>query len=172
MDALIADDPKLYDQYAVRDAEISAKHVSEMLKFQREHGLGSLPVPTLGSLAVKYLLKFWKDEGISADAVNGATVKNLGKGYVQDSGKWFTRKEVQHHPHYEQWEALAKHCYHGGRNECFSAGPTAPDEGPWTEFDLNGAYTTAMSTIQMLDYDKSLEVNSAFVMTPPSGLGG
>ena len=33
MDWLLADNPDHYEKYAIRDAEISARHVEEMLRF-------------------------------------------------------------------------------------------------------------------------------------------
>jgi hypothetical protein len=76
MDQLLADDPDLYESYAIRDAEISARHVVGMLNFvANELGLPTKKVrPTLGSIAVQYLLEFWKRNGIDVDAVNGVEV--------------------------------------------------------------------------------------------------
>src|SRR5205823_2493645 len=122
MDALLEDDPHLYEQYAMRDAEISARYVKWMLRFQEQNGLsGSEPAITIPNLALQYLLKFWRETGTAPEEVNGITV-SVDKSYVQHSNKpegrrWYSKKIKTPHLKYEQWEGLAKRCYHGGRNE-------------------------------------------------------
>lgn len=50
-------------------------------------------------------------------------------------------------------EALATECYHGGRNEAYTFGPTDFGDGFMTDIDLSGAYSTAMAAIRMPDWD-------------------
>jgi hypothetical protein len=71
MDWLLADDPVLFERYAVRDAEICAHHVDEMLKFAADElGLSAdVPSPTLGSLAVDHLLNIWERFGLEVDII-------------------------------------------------------------------------------------------------------
>ena len=45
---------------------------------------------------------------------------------------------------------MAIRCYHGGRNECFLFG--AFDE-VFTDYDLEGAYSTALAAVVEPDYD-------------------
>jgi hypothetical protein len=52
MDQLLADDPGLFERYAIRDAEISARHAQQVWRFANDElGLGlAKPPVTLGSL--------------------------------------------------------------------------------------------------------------------------
>jgi hypothetical protein len=176
MDWLLADNPGHYEEYAIRDAEISARHVEEMLRFaQVELGLElrTLPV-TLGSLAVKYLEKRWEIEGIDPGAVNGYKLLKM-RGFNRNAGKgYLTQENRRYGPRYKLHKALAESCFHGGRNECFWYGPTSemsPDlyapfvegwegeewHGPilFREFDLAAAYATALASLRIPDYDKA-----------------
>ena len=48
------------------------------------------------------------------------------------------------------FEPLAIDCYHGGRNESYWNGPTPVSS--FYDFDLSGAYTTALVDLFPLDY--------------------
>jgi hypothetical protein len=176
MDWLLADNPDHYERYAIRDAEISARHIEEMLRFAQgelELELRTLPV-TLGSLAVKYLEKRWEIEGIDPGAVNGYKMVQARRFNQNTSKGYLTKPDRRYRAKHEIHEKLAEKCFHGGRNECFWYGPTtemipdlyAPVVDDWDgerwigeilfrEFDLAAAYATALASLRVPDYDNA-----------------
>ena len=52
-------------------------------------------------------------------------------------------------------EVFSTRCYRGGRNESYLVGFTEPDE--WTDFDIKGAYTTALAMVRTPAYDRAFE---------------
>jgi hypothetical protein len=154
MDRLLQDDWRHFEKYAVRDAEICARHVEWMRDFAlNELGMSALKrLPnTLSALAEKYALHFWGSEQM-IEAVNGYHMSRETV-YLNDLKKFVGKTVKVHKPGYEMNLRLATDCLHGGRNECFAYGPTAEDAGPWYEHDLASAYPTALSTLQIPDYD-------------------
>ena len=152
MDLYLADHPEEFEAYAIRDAEICALHVQSMLKLVRDDlGLDiSKKIPlTIGSLSTKFLQRHWEDRGIDIGKVNGFEIReNLT--YNQDRGRHRTVKVVRYHPNIEIHEPLAKLAFYGGRNESSWVGPTP--ESIFSEYDIAGAYITALSSVQILDY--------------------
>ena len=57
----------------------------------------------------------------------------------------------------ERHEDLAIKAYHGGRNECFLFGFL--DE-TFTDYDLEGAYSTALAAVKEPDFDNLLETKN------------
>jgi hypothetical protein len=159
MDLLLADDPQLYERYAIRDAEISARHVHEVWLFANDElslKLSSPPL-TLGSLAVSNLIESWGTRGIDIDAVlDGRVVKT--KRYDPHRRRYISTSERKHTPMFKSKESLAADCFHGGRNECFCYGPTIDTEAEgiptFREFDLISAYAVAMASIGMPDWTR------------------
>jgi hypothetical protein len=71
MDELLETDKELFERYAIRDAEITALYLWEMLGFAEEH-LRAEQIPvTLGSLAVRLLQRTWRLEEIDAHQTLG-----------------------------------------------------------------------------------------------------
>jgi hypothetical protein len=175
MDRLLADDPVLFADYAIRDAEICAKHVAAMVEFVNDDlGLGmKTPPVTIGSIGVRYAMKMWEEAGISLDEMNGVISRKMEPVFNPNSRqnpkarKYITREIAKRHSCYIRYEGLVKECYMGGRNECFAYGPTANMQHPrgsvyapindspvtFREFDLKAAYATAMLSLQLPDYD-------------------
>jgi hypothetical protein len=171
MDRLLQDNPAHYEAYAVRDAEICAKHVEHIRAFiSGEFGIEKPPI-TLGGVSAEVILRYWKDSGVDAAALNGySEVKNTEFNRAPRSEKakiYLTRPDRKYHPNFILHATLAKLCFHGGRNESYAYGPTShmspgghevyePDgKTPvrWREFDLKGAYLTALSALRIPDYD-------------------
>ena len=149
MDKLLENDPELYERYAIRDPVISALHAWAMAQFAREHFGKQEPPITLGSLAVKHVKAIWEQNGIDHHAVLGTqTMKE--KKFNPKLGRCTTTNRSVHTAAVHEHEALATECYHGGRNEAYEFGFTPIDL--WTDFDLAGAYTTAMAAIRIPDY--------------------
>ncbi len=170
MDWLLADDPQLFERYAIRDAEISARHVDEVLRFVNDELRLSyhLPPATLGSLAVNYLLESWQRSGIDVDTMLDGRVKPV-KRYNSNTRRYVTAWERDHIPRFRLNRDLAAECFHGGRNECFCYGPTIDTEAegtsPFREYDLISAYAVAMASFGMPDWARM------FDCTDPSEYG-
>ena len=149
MDILLRDDPDLYERYAIRDAEIAALHLWEMTKFSIENGFGSTPPLTLGSLAVRHLENIWREEGINPHAVLGQEVHSERR-WNGRTHRYNTRTRPVPIKSVHENAPLATESFHGGRNEAFVCGFSPLDS--WFDFDLSGAYSTAMAGIQMPDW--------------------
>lgn len=145
MDRLLIENRSRFEEYALRDAEICADYALEMVRLNREiNGEAALPV-TLSSIGLDFLLNKWKADGIDKLRVMGTE--------MIDSEEWSSKLKryikkllevpiVERHRH----ENFVNECYHGGRNEQYIFGAGEP--GDWTDYDLCGAYTTAMALIQ------------------------
>ena len=149
MDLLLENDTALFEQYAIRDAEIAALHAWKMAKFARNHMGADKPPLTLASLALQHLADIWKKEKIDLLSVVGKE-NHTEQKFNLSTKRYSTIKNnvpiSQVHDHQE----FANECYHGGRNEAYMFGFTDP--GNWTDFDLVGAYTTAMAAIREPDW--------------------
>jgi len=67
------------------------------------------------------------------------------------TGRYVTRKKEIDLPNVHENVDFITECYHGGRNESFCFGATPEDR--WRDIDLVGAYSTAVATMGMLDWD-------------------
>ncbi len=152
MDLLLKEDPDLFERYALNDATICVRYVEKLVS-QTKGLLGSTKIPvTLTSIGVDLLLKSWKEE-LKLDpltVLGKETVVerryNERKGFYEDVKRVVDLEEVSWHT------GLATECYHGGRNEQFWFGPAF--EADWTDYDLSGAYPTAMALIREPDWKK------------------
>jgi hypothetical protein len=158
MDLYLRDRADDYEQYAIRDAEISALHIQKMAKFVRDDlGLRQLPL-TLGSIAVKFALERWEELGIKRGEVNGFVVKKE-KRFNNKTGKYVTVKWEEPNKTVKIHREMVELAFYGGRNETFWFGATPV--GEFREFDIAGTYTTALSSLKILDY------SAAYVTTDP-----
>jgi DNA polymerase type B, organellar and viral len=154
MDLYLVDHPAKFEAYAVRDAEICALHLQSMAKFCQDDlklDCGGLP-HTLGAIAVKFLLKHWADNGIELGAVNGFEIAK-GKVFNPNTQRYNTTKFKVPNRKVEIHQEMAALASYGGRNETFWFGATPV--GDFREFDIVSAYTTALSSLQMLDYSSA-----------------
>lgn len=161
MDELLKSDQPLFERYAIRDAEIAAFYVLRMLALHQKL-LGKAIVPTtLSSIGISLLLKSWVDNGIDANDVLGrevVTEKRWNGKHIVPIKKTVSKSD----PHLA--EALAVECFSGGRGEQYFFG--ASDIGNWKDFDLCGAYPTALSLLGQPDWDKMSESRSLEDYTP------
>lgn len=149
MDLLLVSNAERFREYAERDPEICVLYALKMLALNHEiSGKAEIP-PTLSGMGLSYLLRLWEELGIDRHAVLGTEESN--------SSQWsdrFQRRirkcEVVPLAERHLFESFATECYHGGRNEQFFFG--AGEEGLWADWDLSGAYTTAMCGIGMPDW--------------------
>ena len=163
MDLLLQDDPRLFEKYAIRDAEISALHTETMLKFaQTELGLNRI-LPTIGAMGVAHLRQTWRSLSIDDNAVLGREILS-DKQFNPKTGRYITITKPHPLPAYSYHQALAVNTFYGGRNECFHFGPT--QIGDWYEYDLTSAYPTAMAAIALPDYTLPHVTFDPFEFTP------
>ena len=146
MDELLERDPDLFERYALNDAVICVRYIEQMISLCSEL-LGSPEVPvTLSGIGVKMLIEMWKsDDRVDADAVLGKERRPL-QVYNKKTNRYYTKKVAVAIEEPHLYETLATECYHGGRGEQFWYGPGFVDN--WTDYDLSGAYPTAMALIR------------------------
>ena len=147
MDLLLEHDPDLFRDYAIRDAEIAAKHAYRMQQFCEEEGLGDEVPLTIGSMATKFLTSAWAENGINKADVLG-TEEVTEKVWTGKRSRKVKKTIFQ--TLVAEYEPIATEAFHGGRNEAYMFGPTHDDF--WFDFDLAGAYSTAMAAIKIPDW--------------------
>ena len=149
MDELLENDRDRFEDYALRDPQICVEYVKRMMALNEEL-VGEAEVPTtLSSLALKFLLRHWADSGINHHAVLGTEVVKASP-WSERLQRSIRRNEVAPTAERHFMEGAASECYHGGRNETYLFG--AAESGVWTDWDLSGAYTTAMALIGLPDW--------------------
>ena len=153
MDLLLAENPDLFDRYALNDAVICVRYADRLIQ-QSQSLLGKPKLPaTLTSIGVDLLWKAWERSG------NSYPLEVLGKEQVWERqfnkrlGHFETRKRVVDLQEVAWHVQLATECYHGGRNEQFWFGPAFEDD--WTDYDLSSAYPTAMGLIRKPDWKRA-----------------
>lgn len=149
MDALLVANPERFREYAERDPEICVRYAIKMLELNHEiTGKGEVPA-TLSGMGVNFLVRLWEELGIDRHAVLGTEVVKETP-WSERLQRRIRKQEVVPVAERHMYESFATECYHGGRNEQFIFG--AGQEGVWTDWDLAGAYTTAMTLIGMPDW--------------------
>ena len=150
MDYLLQTNPELFEHYAINDALICVRYI-EQLRHQTEQLLGTTKIPaTLTSIGVDLLWNSWQSFYIQKpfDVLGKEIVyeRQFSRrlGYYTDVQKTVDLREVSWHL------PLATDSYHGGRNEQFWFGPAFEDD--WIDYDLAGAYPTAMALIAEPDW--------------------
>jgi len=145
MIGLMKSDFELFEEYALKDAEIARKYVEEVIQISTARG-GNPQIPvTLTSLGISFLTNVWKEKGYIENDINGIKPERKHR-YHTKKKKWefYNDKSVQH-PTRHIYDRFATECYHGGRNEQYIFGAGIP--GEWTDYDLTSAYPTGMSRI-------------------------
>ena len=161
MDLYLAGDREGFEKYAIRDAEICAHYALRIVRLHIKEGLSPNVPPTLTGIGVNLLIDF-----LGKDETQNKYENCFGLEIVDDSryvagkeGKpgraWKTKKTAENKFRY--WHhAFISECYHGGRNEQYFFGPA--QEGDWRDYDLSGAYPTAMAMIGAPDW-KNIKEN-------------
>ncbi len=144
MDDLLAGDEPRFREYALRDPEICIRYAMKMLALNFEvSGEPAIP-PTLSSVGVSFLLRLWRELGIDRQALLGTETVVEERWNASRLRLVEIKREVPCPERY-LYESFATECFHGGRSEQYMFG--AGTEGVWNDFDLAGAYTTAMCLI-------------------------
>lgn len=142
--------PDAFIAYAVRDAEIARRWIEQItLSF-------NAPVPTtLGGQAARMLhqciceTRCWTTDQFNYEW-RGLT--SIRETHVNARNKKVCRSTtLEPRPEAALILTAAGNAYYGGRNEGFLCGIHHADEG-WSDFDLSGAYPTAMCLIEDPDY--------------------
>lgn len=137
MKSLLADDPALFREYAIRDAEVAALYAHRFLSFCEDVlDLGDRPPVTASGAGVRFALNQLKASGIPADIVFG------------------TDKKGAPIPGAEMVLAMGAECFHGARNETFWLGPT-PEGQRLYDWDLPSCYLTTLSMVGLPDWQAS-----------------
>ena len=136
---------ELFEEYALKDAEIARKFVEEVIDISTARG-GKPQIPiTLTSLGISFVSNVWKEKEYLENDINGIKPERKHR-YHTKKKKWefYYDKSIQH-PTRHVYDRFATECYHGGRNEQYIFGAGVP--GEWTDYDLTSAYPTGMSRI-------------------------
>jgi hypothetical protein len=150
MDVLLREDKPLFEDYAIRDAELACLHAWRMIEFGKEEMGIAKPSSSLGSLSVKHVLKIWEENEIELCDVLGKE-KHISSYYNPKTRRKHTRPNMVSIRAVSDEETFVTECYHGGRNEAYVFGPSVV--GVWNDYDLAGAYTTAMVAFRVPDYE-------------------
>jgi hypothetical protein len=129
MNLLLENDREKFIEYALVDAEISARFFELMreIYFGLNPKAKHLPA-TLGGIGVKELLRLWEQEAVSSNDVLGLEqmeIQTYKDNRVIKSKKDVPQELVSRH------EQFAVETFHGGRNEQFFFGPS--EVGEWTD---------------------------------------
>jgi hypothetical protein len=146
MQALLTTDKPRFEDYALRDPEIAVRYCLKIMAIAHElTGESEIP-PTLSSIGIHHLLNIWETNGIDRHLVLG-TEEVPTQDWVSALGRNLKRRSTVPTADRYCHESFVTECYHGGRNEQFFFG--ASEVGDWIDYDLCGAYTTALALIGM-----------------------
>jgi hypothetical protein len=152
MDVLRNENWELFRKYALVDAEICVRYIQKIIEeFHRATGKWKVPV-TLTSIGIELLLKSWKEDlNLEKEDILGQEIV-VERTFNKKVG-WFIKKAKTAPLAEVHWfKDFVTETYHGGRNEQFWFGPGFEDD--WTDFDLSGAYPTAMALIGKPKWDQ------------------
>lgn len=150
MKVLMKEEAQLFRDYALRDSIITLYHglKTEELSYAT---LNSLTVPvTLSSMAGNIIAKELDMSKFSPEVIDPLySFKDIAK-IMTPAGVELSKQVACYLPYF-----LGS--YHGGRNESFAYGIFP---GEWYDFDLPGAYSTAMSLLNYPAYDEIVHISN------------
>lgn len=149
MEALLVSNPDRFREYAERDPEICVRYAVKMLELNHEITDKAEVPATLSGMGVSFLVRLWEELSIDRHAILGTEIIKE-KPWSDQLQRRVRKKKIVPLAERFLYESFATECYHGGRNEQYIFG--AGEEGVWSDWDLAGAYTTAMSVIGMPDW--------------------
>lgn len=150
MDEFLQGDKPAFEEYGMRDAEIAARYYQKLKTFAETHTESSSVPATASGLAVRMLVSQLEQQGTSFHETFGFE-ERTGVYWNNVKGSVVTRKSTVPTEMRSITEPFVSKCYHGGRNECYTFGPTPVSV--WNDFDLAGAYTTGLVDLRPIDYD-------------------
>ena len=144
MRKLLQEEPEEFIMYACNDATLALDYV------RTAYPMNKIPV-TLGGEGASYFRK--KIMEIN----NWSTVAfdYHFRGFLTVRDDDTRHKKLIPRPEAAMVLAAASSAYYGGRNECFMFGIHHAGEGKtWNDFDLSGAYPTAMAMLRNVDFSR------------------
>ena len=153
MDIVLRDYWELFKKYALIDAEICVRYFDTLAE-QYEKLMGTRRLPSaLSSIGVKLLIADWDKRDPPLDKFHAVGKEQLTELQWNDTQERFTTVKTSKYYEELSWFIdFITECYHGGRNEQFWFGPSFEDQ--WSDFDLSGAYPTAMALIDLPQWDQ------------------
>lgn len=153
MDHLLRENWELFRDYALIDAEICVRYFDHMIHQYKQY-MGTTKIPTaLSNIGVKLLLADWRKSNPPVDAIAAVGKEEFSETVWDRERQQFLTKKRQVYKEEISWFIdFATECYHGGRNEQFWFGPSYIAD--WSDYDLTGAYPTAMALIGMPKWDE------------------
>jgi hypothetical protein len=148
MDVLLKQDWDLFSRYALNDAEVCVRYFESLSQqYEQLQGTKLLPV-ALSSIGLRLLVDEWKNRSAPLSRLDAVGKEEIIKlRWIEDSEKYKTDKEDVYYEELSWFIDFVTECYHGGRNEQYWFGPSFEDD--WSDFDLSGAYPTAMALINL-----------------------
>ena len=141
MSLLLEENKELFERYAIRDAEITLKHASEMESFNLSVIKTGVPL-TISGIGKNYVLKEW--------------INKKYRGYQIRSDLFVGNLMSKITPKDARAVDLTRYIvpfiigYRGGRNETFMYGVDTIKDNEnrqWIDYDLTSCYTTIMSLL-------------------------
>lgn len=165
MDVLLRYDWDLFREYALIDAEVCVRYFDTVGR-QYEQITGSRRFPTsLSNIGVKLLLKQWEDTDAPVDHLAAIGKDEFAEVvWNKEKQQFLTTKRKVYKEEISWFIDFATECYHGGRNEQFWFGPSYVAE--WSDYDLTGAYPTAMALIGMPKWNEVYATTNIDEYTP------
>ena len=143
----------LFRRYALLDAEICVQYFKFLTKLYRDLTGEKILPSTLSSIGINLLIDGWRSQSPPVDVEDLIGKEHIIETIWNDRTAQFnTKKRAVYIEELSWFVDFATECYHGGRNEQLWFGPSFEDE--WSDYDLTGAYPTAMATIGKPDWKK------------------
>ena len=143
-----------FRDYGIRDSEIALRYWLRIVAFAKEVvGVDDAPV-SAGALAVQYCRGTMTEAGLDYASLFDVHEKEVIEWDVS-TGRRRTRKRMVVGGDRAFHEQFAIEGFHGGRNECYTCGPSEVDQ--WIDVDMIGAYTTGMVSVRRIAFRKSFE---------------
>jgi hypothetical protein len=148
-------EPAKFEAYGLRDAEIAVMYVLWVVWFSRRHlGLNMERLSTTASgLAVRLAEACIRRDGVALDVALNCETRQIQR-WNNATDRPRAQKKRQPKQTRKWLESFLADAFVGGRNECFTFGPTA--RKPFYDPDLSGAYLTALGYLFVLDYDGAM----------------
>lgn len=144
-----------FEAYGLRDAEIAVMYVLWVVWFSARYlGLDMDHLSaTASGLAVRLAEACIRKDGVAFDVALNYEVKEQTRWNNTTN---LPRRQKKRIPkRVRKWfESFLADVFVGGRNECFTFGPT--DRKTFYDPDLSGAYLTALGYLFVLDYDGAI----------------
>lgn len=148
-------EPEKFEAYGLRDAEIAVMYVLWVVWFSARYlGLDMDHLSaTASGLAVRLAEACIRKDGVAFDVALNYEVKQLTRWNNATNLPRRLKKRIP--KRVRKWfESFLADVYVGGRNECFTFGPT--DRKVFYDPDLASAYLSALGYLFVLNYDGAI----------------